>query len=80
MNKKEQKNSIPKVSIDEQIKIKFDCIIGDFKKLEKNQNLSLTIHTTKNALFHIKGILKNISSEITEIQKKVVNIPKEPIL
>lgn len=80
MNKKEQENSIPKISIDEQIQLKFDCIGGDFKKLESNQNLSLAISTIKNALFHINGILKNISSEITEIQKRVVNIPKAPIL
>jgi len=80
MNKKEREYSIPKISIDEQIQLKFENISGDFKKLEINPNLSSTISTIKYALFHIKGILENISSEIREIHKRIDKIPSPPVL
>jgi hypothetical protein len=69
-----------KVSIDEKMQTRFDCINGDFKKLKGNPNIDLLIHTLEDALAHIHGTLKDICGEITEINKQLVNIPKSQIL
>jgi len=69
-----------KISISEQMLIKFNCINGDFEKLKTNPNTDYLITTIKNAFGHIYGILKNIDNEIMELQKKTENLPKDMIL
>lgn len=79
MDKKEE-YSIPKISIDEQIRFKYENIDGDFKELEINPNIDRTISTVKNALFHINSILKNIADEIKRLDKRIDKISPPPIL
>ncbi len=69
-----------KINSYNQTKLKFETISGDLEKLKNNPDLELTIKTFENALFHIKAILETIAGEITEMKKRVKNIPKDPIL